>query len=72
MFSGVLSNLSDFFSDPETPAPPNVRIVPCSVLDMWAQDRVLTLGLVVDTSLELERSLSMLVAQVSESRSQSY
>ncbi|KAJ7361179.1 hypothetical protein DFH08DRAFT_684361, partial [Mycena albidolilacea] len=48
------------------PAPPNVRIVPCSVLDMWAQDRVLTLGLVVDTSLEpqaLERSLSMLAVR---------
>jgi hypothetical protein len=70
MFSGVLSSFSDLFSDPKTPAPtpapPNMRIVPCSALDMWAQDRVLTLGLVVDTSLEpqaLEWSLSMLVVR---------
>ncbi|KAJ7885764.1 hypothetical protein B0H14DRAFT_2498757 [Mycena olivaceomarginata] len=64
----ISSYLSDLlFSTPvETPAPPNVHIVPCSTVDLsfGRKERVLTLSLVIDTCLDaptLEQTLSTLV-----------
>lgn len=64
----ISSYLSDLlFSTPvETPAPPNVHIVPCSAVDLsfGRKERVLTLSLVIDTCLDaptLEQTLSTLV-----------
>ncbi|KAJ6486909.1 hypothetical protein C8R45DRAFT_1145542 [Mycena sanguinolenta] len=64
----MLSRIVDYLFSappvPPTPAPPEMRVVPCSALDVEQRHTVLTIGLVIDSPLDphkLECSLSTLV-----------
>jgi hypothetical protein len=54
----------ELFSHVPIPVPPDMRVIPCSALDIAQRDMVRTIGLVIDTRLdagELEHSLWTLV-----------